>query len=211
MGNSDDLPRYRDRKMLLLSTGRVDDAFILTNNDEKPYRACGVNDTDRCAETRQEVVHRAHTQSVREKTNFSLNLRGDTPGTDRIANALHACSIPVGIEPDDDAPNAYFWLPYQDIVPWKDIIVTLPRKSYDQDPAKTVNSLRDLNDTDIQNRLHLIDCYRPDLLWTIRNSRKAENLIRQAYDVPCDHYSPPKTSTEDKETKLLTGGDSSSK
>lgn len=193
---------YSDRLALFRSKGELPSPYIVTeyvdifhNPGSKAHlrvsgvRKCnataapGDNYFNRCM-TPYGDQDRSVTLHAMERANFTLCLRGDTPGSDRWIQAMTAGTALVTVV--DDQRSELKWLPYPHVIPWDDIVITIPRKDYLEDPAR---ELRRVLETTSEERLvelqRLSRHYVADIDWLAYKSRAVDNMLRSAVDVPC--------------------------
>lgn len=137
-------------------------------------------DYDRCL---LPSLDRVTCQKTQELANYSLVLRGDTLGSDRWINAMTAGTALISVvkqEADLD------WLPFPDIIPWRDFVITIDENDFNSDPARTIrNVLESTSEKRLFELQKLSLKYAADLDWTAHNSRTLENVLRTAVRTPC--------------------------
>jgi len=183
-GSVDGRHGYKDRAALFKSKGAIPGAFITTASSpqESTVRNCSDwrTDHDRCSI----MVPQHTTQIVREQSTFSLTLRGDTIGSDRWQNAISAGSIPVYVGSEEELS----WLPFQQQVPWKDIVVVLDRTKFQNDPVAAINGLRKMPLAELKKRQSLIARHWADVDWSAPESRLVDNILKEAASCQCKHF-----------------------
>lgn len=187
VGQLDQRPAYADRVALLQSTGPIPSPYIITkrksgNKIHKTLRDCNhTGDSDRCLVPNSS---RSTTQMAHELSNYTMCLRGDTLGSDRWIQGMSVGTALIQVT--DNKKRALSWLPFPDVVPWQDIVITIDRATYLKDPAKSV---RHVMETTTEERLlelqHLSLYYYADVDWSAHHSRMLENMIREAVTVSC--------------------------
>jgi hypothetical protein len=174
---------YDDRIALMTATGDFNWPVFITSpqhDTNKQKRRCENNEHDRCVAN----IEYIQGQKIREHSNFSLGLRGDTPGSDRWQNAMAAGAIPVGV--GANRQEIFGWLPFQSIVPWEDMAVSIPRKDFTADPVSTLNRvLGSVSDSELRKKRDLLQFHHPDYDWAAYNTRMADNFLREAATVEC--------------------------
>eukprot|EP01040_Poterioochromonas_malhamensis_P002098 gene2098-2237_t len=125
-------------------------------------------------------------QGIREASKFSLCFRGDTPGSDRWINAFLGGTLIVTVA--ETVEEAVSWAPFQSVIPWKEIVVWIPRAVYRNDPVKALNGLADLSLEDVVRRLDLMKNHIADLSFIAPESRFADNTIKEAIKCACHYY-----------------------
>jgi hypothetical protein len=192
VGQVDERSAYQDRLSLFQSKGFIPSPYIVsskvdTNKVHAQLRHCnGTDDFDRCITPPGHPTY-SETQHSQELSNYTLCLRGDTLGSDRWINGMVAGTALIQVADDED--SALGWLPFPEAVPWKDIVITIPRDSYRRDPAAAIR--RVLDETSEQKLLELQQLslqYAADVDWTAHNSRALENLLIEAVSVPCAKF-----------------------
>ncbi len=134
---------------------------------------------DRC---RIEIT-RHESQVIRENARFSLCFRGDTLGSDRWFNAFLSGTIIVAV--GESVEEVVSWTPFQDVIPWKDVIVFIPRKEFNKNPVATINQLASLSGAVIQKKLKLMAKHAADISFTASNSHVVDNIINAAIKTNC--------------------------
>lgn len=191
VGQVDERRAYSDRLALFQSNGSIPASYIVATKEDsvavhQSLRMCNATtrDTDRCL---MQKLGRFETQHAQELSNYTLCLRGDTLGSDRWINAMTAGTALIQVA--DNVDEAISWLPFPNVIPWKDLVITIPRKKYLEDPAK---ALLDVIENTPESRLlelqQLSLYYAADVDWTAHNSRVTENLVHEALDVPCKAF-----------------------
>lgn len=153
----DTLKGYRDRYELFHKELQVEipNSFIVTPSVHHGIRKCKNDmDSDRCQRTK---FSRGISQEVAMNSNFSLALRGDDEGGDRFQNAFIAGAILVAVIEDFELDVG--WLPFPDFIPWKDIVITIPRNKFQANPASEVNKLREIPEHELQKKRELMKLY----------------------------------------------------
>ena len=196
VGQFDERPAYKERAALFTSSGSVPNPFIIAPTQEKehgtmikkgfPLRFCqSHNDTDRCI-SRDTFPSRFDTQRAHEKSNYTLLLRGDSPGGDRWFQAIVAGTALIQVIENE---RMWDWLPFPCAIPWRDMVLSIPREQYLRDPTKSVNDLiSGITEKRLLELQQLSIYYAPDIDWTAYNSRVLENLLRESYFVQCRHF-----------------------
>jgi len=194
----DGRPSYTDRRMLFESPGQLPSSYIVTQRERildkhtrTQLRECnatsceGKQDFDRCV--MDSCPDRILAQRASELSNYTLCLRGDTLGSDRWVNAMTSGTALISVINDI---NDLDWAPFPFAIPWKDIVLTIPRNIYAEDP---IGSLRHIIETTSPMRLEELQAmsryYAADLDWTAHNSRALENMIYEALTIPCSKFS----------------------
>ena len=189
---------FSERVALFKSNGTLPNSFIVTTLDlnrgqilalmkkDQRLRFCNHhNDTDRCI-SQDKYPSRLETQAIMEKSNYTLALRGDTYGSDRWSQAMVAGNALIQVI---DSEKAWDWLPFPCSVPWRDIVLTIPKDKYMSRPASSVKELISSVTDETQRRLQTSSLYfAEDIDWTSYNSRVLENFLRESYHVPCRDF-----------------------
>jgi hypothetical protein len=203
VGQVDGRAAYSDRLALFNSTGPIPSPYIVAT--ERPsllvhqrLRHCDAsNDFDRCLVPDS---GRSETQYTQELSNYTLCLRGDTLGSDRWINAMVAGTAIIQVAEGGDAEKALAWLPFQSVIPWKDLVITIPTKSFRKDPAAAIRHVLATTSEERLLELQRLSLhYATDLDWSAYHSRMLENLIRGAVSVPCAKF-------DQKNNKPARGG-----
>ena len=86
----------------------------------------------------------------------------------------------VGSERDLD------WLPFQSAIPWRSLVVTIPRSAYTKDPAEAIRAaMARTSPTRLQHLQDLSRHYVADLDWEAYHSRTLTNMLREALATSC--------------------------
>lgn len=197
---------YRDRRALFESIGSIPGSYIAVSDgygifNSKTYhkqstsdrifrnnvRKCTSDtDRDRCVVVKPSILDRKQVTDVMQNSNFTLCLRGDTLGSDRWINAMVSGTalITVGTSVAD-----LNWLPFPDVVPWKEMVIIIPRAEFYRDPVASLRkiiqgtSLRRL--AELQNMSRY---YADDLEWSGSNSRVVNNLLKETTTISCKSH-----------------------
>lgn len=110
---------------------------------------------------------------------LTLSFNGGTPTTDRLFNSFETLTL-LGVLSASKAELIPL-LPYQNIVPWHDILVWIDFDSISTsiDPTMPIRAL--LDETTIQKHLNLMMKYKNDILWCRNDSRAVFNLLNSAF------------------------------
>ena len=151
-----------------------------------PLRYCQSHqDTDRCI-SQDDFPSRIESQRVLERSNFTLLLRGDTPGGDRWFQAMTAGTVLIQVIENEKKCD---WLPFPCSVPWKDILLSIPRDTFMQDPIKSVNEvLSSVSEERMLELQKLSIHYSTDIDWTAHNSRVLDNFLLESYLIHCRSF-----------------------
>lgn len=187
VGQFDMRNNYRDRLDLFQSKGYIPSPYICTtrqnNTLHKNFKVCSsdVAFRDRCLVP---SVSRLQAQRAQEQSNYTLCLRGDTLGSDRWINAMTAGTALIQVA--DNIQEALSWLPFPAAVPWQDLVITIPRKSFHQDPAGAIRHvLNSTTESQLLNLQKLSLHHAADLDWTAHHSRVLENLLYEVLHTAC--------------------------
>lgn len=192
VGQVDTRGGYSDRLVLFKSTGHIPSPYIVTVHKpglpvHRKLRQCNKNDSndfDRCL---VQQSNRGWTQNAQERSNFTLCLRGDSLGSDRWINAMAAGTALIQVA--EDVKTALDWLPFQNAIPWKDLVITIPTKSFRKDPAAAIRQVLATTSEERLLELQRLSLhYAADLDWSAYHSRTLENLIHEAVSVPCAKF-----------------------
>jgi len=137
-------------------------------------------------------------QRLRADTRFSLFLRGDDEGGDRLVNALAALQAPlmVGARPNLGY-SSMDWLPFQSIINWSSLVVPVDYGRFMADPTAALEDVMTRHDADegaeLERQLATVRSF-PDFLWSVPGSRVHENVLFEAYrHAPRCHAATHKT------------------
>lgn len=193
LGQVDSRPAYHDRLALFQDTQpfQSDTNVFLTTVPAASWtngtviRSCVGDDRDRCLKHFKIDA----TVKVMLESNFSLCFRGDTVGADRFQNSMVYGSIPISVA--GSAYEAYGWMPFQSVVPYKDMFVVIPRDVYLKAPVRTIESAIHDVTSDVTRMRHmqaLLRQYRPDYDWGADGSRVSNNLLNEVRINQCQYY-----------------------
>ena len=184
VGQFDDRTGYKERKALFIQKGEpIPNAVIVYSADLNVLRKKGIstracasrNDTDRCIQT-PGWPDRMDTQSIVESSNYTLALRGDTPGSDRWVNGIAAGTAMIQVSLEKGSP--WDWHPFPCAVPWKDIVKTIPRVEFMSDPTGSVNKLlSSIEETELLEIQRRTLYHAADVDWNAHNPRVLENFL----------------------------------
>ena len=198
VGQFDDRRAYQDRVALFTSpkTQQIPSPFIIAPTQEKEHgsmiekgfkmRSCQSHqDTDICI-SQDKFPSRSETQKALEKSNFTLLLRGDSFGGDRWFQAMTAGTALIQVL---DGEKTWDWLPFPCVIPWKDIVLSIPRDKFLKDPNKSVIELiSSVTEERLLELQQLSIHYSTDIDWTAYNSRVLENILRESYYIRCRSF-----------------------
>ena len=200
VGQFDERPAYQERVALFTSSkyDHLPKPFIIASyqRQEKrhgsmiqkgyPLRFCqSYQDTDRCI-SQDDFPSRIETQRALEKSNFTLLLRGDSPGGDRWFQAMTAGTVLIQVI---ESEKTWDWLPFPCAVPWRDMVLSIQRDSFMQDPVKSVNEvISSVTEERLLELQKLSINYATDIDWTAYNSRVLDNLLRESYYIRCRSF-----------------------
>ena len=195
VGQFDERPGYQERVALFTSpkTQQIPSPFIIAPEREQglmekgfKMRSCQSHqDTDICI-SQDNFPSRIDTQKALEKSNFTLLLRGDSFGGDRWSQAMTAGTALIQVL---DGEETWDWLPFPCAIPWKDIVLSIPRDKFMKDPNKSVIELiSSVTEERLLELQQLSIHYSTDIDWTAYNSRVLENLLRESYYIRCRSF-----------------------
>lgn len=129
-----------------------------------------------------------------------LSLRGDNPTTDRIINAF-AQRVLIAVM-SDELDEIVELLPFSNIgiIPWKEILLTVDRTKFDDDPVGTLIELDSLvmDRRNVQRRLDLLEKHLPDIE---AGPRMVENILLSAHSQMKSYASGYRKVLSDMERK----------
>lgn len=190
VGQLDSRLHYGDRVALMKSNGSFHHPVLITapphvirkelfNFQEVHIPSCEGNTHDRCR-------HRFKWREILrfyENSTFSLNLRGDSAGSDRWMNSLIALCIPVAV---GDRREVLDWLPFAHAIAWEEIIVRIERNTFRSDPVKALSDhLEKFTEEDVRRLRKQIFSLLPHIDWGIPGSMMATNFLISAKAVKC--------------------------
>ena len=118
-----------------------------------------------------------HAGEVLRRSRFSLCLRGDSPSSSRLYDAVRYGAIPLFV-------SDHIWrvgLPFQCWVPWRLLSRTVPEGTFLHDPGAALRNVSATTDAFAEKRMRgLLGYFARDLLWRHPRSRVAENVLRAA-------------------------------
>jgi hypothetical protein len=156
--------------------------FITANvfEDDCAMVECPRGNYDRC------IKQLTIVESIRvmETSNFTLCFEGDTRGSDRWQNSMSAGAIPIGV--GKSVEEVVGWLPFQDIIPWRDIVVFINISRCLVNPVEAIDSvISSINATEIERKRSLIRRFRSDYDWAGDNTRYARNILHAVDKLNC--------------------------
>ncbi|KAK9834813.1 hypothetical protein WJX81_000717 [Elliptochloris bilobata] len=107
-----------------------------------------------------------------QRSEFSLVIRGDTPSSARLYDALAYGVIPIIVSNDLWAIG----LPFPGRVPWQDLVFMLPEAFTAADLRIIAVAPRDMKD----RKRKAIRAHLQDVSWTAPGSRVADNVVSEA-------------------------------
>ena len=159
----------------------IPNSYIITPSAANDIKRCKPNEFDRCVHVQ---IPRSAALDVMMDSNFSLALRGDDEGGDRFQNALAAKAILVAVI--ENFQRDVEWLPFPDLIPWKDIVITFQRSQFQETPAQLVNSLSQIPEQELIKRRQLMDKYAPAVDVAYGGGfTYIEYIMRTALATPC--------------------------
>ena len=100
--------------------------------------------------------------------------------------------------------EALSWLPYPCAVPWDDVVLTIPRMDYMDNPIRSIRTLLESVTEEKLLELQQKSLYfTADLDWTAHHPRVLENLLREAYFVPCKAFEEKNPTTQLEESTVF--------
>ena len=196
VGKFDERVAYKERVALFTCKGEIPNSFIITSYKARKYdkmikkgfhlQFCqSRNDTNRCI-SRDNFPSRLDTQRAMEKSNYTLALRGDSPGGDRWFQAMVAGTALIQVLKSE---RTWDWLPFPCAIPWRDFVLSIPRKQYMREPIKSVKELiSNVTEKKLLKLQNLSIYYAADIDWMAHNSRVLENFLWEAYYIPCRDF-----------------------
>ena len=198
VGQFDERREYQERVALFTSSKfqNLPNPFIVAPYQEVnhmsmikkgfPLRFCkSILDTDRCI-SNNSFPSRIETQKALEISNYSLVLRGDTFGGDRWFQAMSAGSVLIQLIEDE---KSWEWLPFPCSIPWRDILLSIPKNTFMQDPILSIKKLiSNVSEERILELQNLSLYHTRDIDWTAYNSRVLKNFLIESYNIPCKSY-----------------------
>lgn len=197
---------YRDRRVLFESNGSIPGSYIAVSdaygifnkntfakqnkqnlNFRNHVRKCRLEtDRDRCVVVKPSILDRRKVVEVMQNSNFTLCLRGDTLGSDRWINAMVSGTALLAV---GDSITDLDWLPFPDAVPWKEIVLLIPRAEFHRDPVGCLRKImQDMPVTRLRELQKLSRYYADDLEWSSPHSRVVSNLIRETMSISCNRH-----------------------
>ncbi|KAK9834835.1 hypothetical protein WJX81_002504 [Elliptochloris bilobata] len=146
-------------------------SYRRTNTPQSECDTAACYDAPRCVDCYINFGNKALYQHRLERSEFSLMLPGDPPTSSRLHDTLAAGAIPIMV-----AGNGSTDLPFPDIVPWRQLVFTLPQdftaaelRAVVGAPAAVKQAMRVLGGK------HLAD-----VSWTAVGNRVADNILAEA-------------------------------
>ena len=82
--------------------------------------------------------------------------------------------------------RAWDWLPFPCAIPWRDIVLTIYRDEFLQNPVESITKLISSMTEERLLQLQKLSYYHAaDIDWTAHNSSVLENFLRESYHIPC--------------------------
>ena len=190
VGQFDRRSAYKDRLKLFLSKGSIPNAYIAAEEHNANHNAsigglrrC-MNDEDRNRCVVQDGrLGRIQSTRTQEQSNYTLALRGDSLGSDRWINAMAAGTALMTVV---SHPSDLNWLPFQTVIPWHSLVITIQRATYERDPAEAIRAaMARTSPQRLQHLQNLSRYYVADLDWEAYHSRALTNMLREALATPC--------------------------
>ena len=88
-----------------------------------------------------------------------------------------------------DDERAWDWLPFPSVIPWRDMVLTISRDKFLQNPVESVREL--ISSVTEKRLLHLQQLslhHATDIDWTAHKSRVLENMLQESYNIPCRSF-----------------------
>eukprot|EP01040_Poterioochromonas_malhamensis_P005639 gene5639-6059_t len=207
IGSVDTRAAYQDRYLLFnnstpLFTSRFDHPVWITTSTSvkaKPFFGPHIKNCDNNANIMTYIhnttvfenvfdrcrieVTRHESQVIRENARFSLCFHGDTLGSDRWFNAFLSGTIIAAV--GESVEEVVSWTPFQDVIPWEDVIVFILQREFHKNPIATINQLASLSRDEIEKRLSLMAKHAADISFIASNSRVVDNIINAAIKTNC--------------------------
>ena len=88
-----------------------------------------------------------------------------------------------------DDEKAWDWLPFPCAIPWKDMVLTISRDKFLEDPVGSVKKLIANVSEERLFQLQQLSLYHAaDIDWTAHDSRVLENMLQESYNIPCRSF-----------------------
>ena len=88
-----------------------------------------------------------------------------------------------------ESERTWDWLPFPCAIPWKEMVLSIPRHKFMQDPMKSVNDLlSSVSEERLLELQHLSLRYAADIDWTAHNSRVLDNFLLESYHIRCRSF-----------------------
>jgi hypothetical protein len=113
---------------------------------------------------------------------FSLMFRGDSATSGRLYDAVFQDTLSVVIS--NDLPR--FGLPFQCLVPWDNILLSVEEQCFMDDPNAVLSSVGDMPLIDIEYYWEAMRTFRRDILWNVPGSRVVDNILLTAMQTCID-------------------------
>ena len=85
--------------------------------------------------------------------------------------------------------KAWDWLPFPCAIPWRDIVLTIYRDEFLQNPVESITKLiSSITEERLLQLQKLSNYHAADIDWTAHNSRVLDNLLRESYYIPCRSF-----------------------
>ena len=88
-----------------------------------------------------------------------------------------------------DNEKAWDWLPFPCAIPWKDMVLTISRDNFLQDPVGSVKELiANISEERLFQLQQLSLYHAADIDWTAHYSRVLENFLKESFHIRCSSF-----------------------
>ena len=185
IGQVDRRAGYKDRWHLFHTEERFpkEHSIIVTNTPSQKSRLpqCSENTFWYCTTAGiPGALGLRGTMQIRLRTNYSIFLRGDDEGGDRMINAIASGQTVIAVA----RGSATAWLPFQTKIPWDRLVYTVPQSAFRQDAVQSIETaIASAPSPDVTTALALQ--HRADFDYGVRNNRVLANILDSVYHHPC--------------------------
>jgi hypothetical protein len=97
---------------------------------------------------------------------------------------MAAGSLPVLVADEHELG----WLPFQQTVPWRELVIRIDRTMFQKNPVAAINALHRIPEPELARKRKLTWCHWPDVDWSAWHSRMATNILIEAASCNCSEY-----------------------
>lgn len=172
IGQVDDRKAYADRMKVLLESDKLQAPHVfMTSKKSSQIPSCNGTAKVKCSTGHDSRKF----QSLLKGSKFNFVFSGDSTTTSRLYDGLHAGSVPVLFRPDSFFLEG---LPFQCIVPWADIVVSINRQLFERNAISAIETaLKGVSEDKMKASRAAMRNHLRDLSWTTNGSHVAMNML----------------------------------